>query len=44
MIHCIDERDPENSDPDIIIRVVIDDTDYADAGINIRPHLYDSLK
>ena len=44
MIHCLDERDPENEEPDVIIRVPLDDEDYADAGINIRAHLYECLK
>jgi hypothetical protein len=45
MIHCLDERDPEDSEPDIIIRIPLDDDgDYADAGINIRPHLIECLK
>jgi len=44
MIHCLDERDPDNSEPDVVIRVYLEDDDYADAGINIRPHLYDILK
>lgn len=45
MIHCLDERDPENEEPDIVIRIPLDDEgDYADAGINIRPHLYECLK
>ncbi len=45
MIHCLDERDPENEDPDVIIRIPLDDEgDYADAGINIRPHLIEMLK
>ena len=46
MIHCLDERDPEDEEPDVIIRIPMDDEeiDYADAGINIRPHLYECLK
>lgn len=45
MIHCLDERDPEIEDPDVVIRIPLDDEgDYADAGINIRPHLYECLK
>jgi CTD small phosphatase-like protein 2 len=45
MIHCLDERDPENEEPDVVIRIPLDDEgDYADAGINIRPHLYECLK
>ena len=47
MIHCLDERDPEDAEPDVIIRIPLDeedDEDYADAGINIRPHLYKCLQ
>lgn len=49
MIHCLDERDPENEEPDVIIRVPLgedenSEEDFADAGINIRPHLYECLK
>ena len=44
MIHCLDERDPDNEDPDVIIKIPLDDNDYADAGINIRPHLYECLR
>ena len=45
MIHCLDERDPENEEPDVVIRIPLDDEgDYADAGINIRPHLVEALK
>jgi TFIIF-interacting CTD phosphatase-like protein len=47
MIHCLDDRDPENEEPDVVIRIPLDDEDdgdYADAGINIRPHLYECLK
>jgi CTD small phosphatase-like protein 2 len=45
MIHCLDDRDPEEEQPDVVIRVPLDyEGDYADAGINIRPHLYDCLK
>jgi len=44
MIHCLDDRDPEDEMPDIVIRVPLDDQgDYADAGINIRPHLRQTL-
>jgi hypothetical protein len=49
MIHCLDDRDPDNEEPDIVIRIPMgsDDNgeeDYADAGINIRPHLYECLR
>jgi hypothetical protein len=45
MIHCLDERDPDNEEPDVVIRIPLDDEgDYADAGINIRPHLIEMLK
>lgn len=45
MIHCLDERDAEADEPDVVIRIPLDDDgDYADAGINIRPHLYECLK
>ena len=45
MIHCLDDRDPEDEEPDVVIRIPLDDDgDYADAGINIRPHLYECLK
>ena len=43
MIHCLEEADHK---PDVIIRIPLDpeNTEFADAGINIRPHLYDTLK
>jgi CTD small phosphatase-like protein 2 len=45
MIHCLDDRDPENEEPDVVIKVPLDEEgEYADAGINIRPHLYECLK
>lgn len=48
MIHCLDERDPESEEPDIVIRIPLDDDEengeYADAGINIRPHLFECLR
>ena len=52
MIHCLDERDPEYEEPDVIIRIpmgenvdeAVEEEDFADAGINIRPHLYECLK
>ena len=45
MIHCLDERDGESEEPDVVIRIPMDDEgDYADAGINIRPHLIECLK
>ena len=45
MIHCLDDRDPESEEPDVIVRIPMhEEGDYADAGINIRPHLYECLK
>ena len=49
LIHCLDDRDPENEEPDVIIRIPLgkdenDQEDFADAGINIRPHLYECLR
>ncbi len=49
MIHCLDDRDPESEVPDVIIRIPLGEEDgmeedYADAGINIRPHLYECLR
>ena len=46
MIHCLDERDPSDEEPDVIIRIPLnpDGTEFADAGINIRPHLYECLQ
>jgi CTD small phosphatase-like protein 2 len=45
MIHCIDEKDPEDTQPDVVIRIPLDDKgDYADGGFNIRPHLYELLR
>jgi hypothetical protein len=49
MIHCLDDRDPDNEEPDVVIRIPMgtdenDKDDYADAGINIRPHLYECLR
>ena len=45
MIHCLDERDAEDEQPDVIIRIPMDEEgDYADAGINIRPHLLKCLE
>ena len=45
MIHCLDERDAEEEQPDVIIRIPMDEEgDYADAGINIRPHLLECLE
>ena len=45
MIHCLDEKDHEDEIPDVVIRIPLDDEDdYADAGINIRPHLHQILK
>ena len=46
MIHCLDERDHEEEQPDVIIRIPMDEEgeDFADAGINIRPHLIKCLE
>ena len=47
LIHCSDERDPEDAQPDVIIRIPLDEEDeddYADAGINIRPHIEKMLR
>jgi hypothetical protein len=45
MIHCLDERDPEDEEPDVMIRIPLDEEgDYADAGINIRPHIVEVLR
>jgi hypothetical protein len=46
MIHCLDERDPEDEEPDVIIRIPMDEEgeDFADAGINIRAYLIECLK
>lgn len=43
MIHCLEEA---NTIPDVIIKIPLDEeeTEFADAGINIRPHLYECLK
>jgi len=43
MIHCLEDT---SQTPDVIIRIPLDDhnEEFADAGINIRPHLYDCLK
>jgi NLI interacting factor-like phosphatase len=43
MIHCLEDN---NSIPDVVIKIPLDDEgiEYADAGINIRPHLYDCLR
>lgn len=43
MIHCLEDN---NHKPDVIIKIPLDDecTEYADAGINIRPHLYETLR
>ena len=51
LIHCLDERDPDEEQPDVIIRIPMtteeqeeEGLEYADAGINIRPHLIECLK
>ena len=43
MIHCLE--DPSKT-PDVIIKIPLDDEgiEFADAGINIRPHLYECLR
>ena len=43
MIHCLED---ESKRPDVIIKIPLDDEgeEYADAGINIRPHLYECLR
>ena len=53
MIHCLDENDPIEVSPEIVVRVPLDEDDlldgedfgdgYAEAGINIRPHLMELL-
>ena len=42
MIHCLEDND---SIPDVIIKIPLDETysDFADAGLNIRPHLVQCL-
>ena len=56
LIHCLDEKDAADATPDVIIKIPLDEEelknsednpeglDHADAGINIRPHVYDCLK
>jgi len=41
MIHCLED---ESQRPDVIIKIPIENDEFADAGINIRPHLYDCLR
>lgn len=43
MIHCLEDS---SQIPDVIIKIPLDDNfvEFADAGINIRPHLYDCLR
>ncbi|TNV83176.1 hypothetical protein FGO68_gene9050 [Halteria grandinella] len=41
MIHCLEDS---SSIPDVIMKIPLDDGDFADAGINIRPHLYECLR
>jgi Dullard-like phosphatase family protein len=44
MIHCLDERDG-HQDSEVVIRIPLDEYgDYADAGVNIRPHLVECLR
>lgn len=42
MIHCLEDND---SIPDVIIKIPLDETysEFADAGLNIRPHLAQCL-
>lgn len=42
MIHCLEDND---SIPDVIIKIPLDDeySEFADAGLNIRPHLAQCL-
>lgn len=49
MIHCLDENDPMDLRPELVVRVPLDEEDmvdgdeltegYVEAGINVRPHL-----
>lgn len=49
MIHCLDENDPMDLQPELVVRVPLDEDDLVDgeelaegfveAGINVRPHL-----
>lgn len=43
MIHCLEDSYHQ---PDVILKIPLDpeNTDFADAGINIRPHLYECLR
>jgi NLI interacting factor-like phosphatase len=43
MIHCLEDSDYV---PDVIIKIPLDETftEFADAGINLRPHLYECLR
>ena len=43
MIHCLENND---SIPDVIIKIPLDETysEFADAGLNIRPHLAQCLE
>ena len=45
MIHCLDDRDSPNEEPDVIIAIPMDgEGSVAEAGINVRPHLYECLR
>ena len=43
MIHCLEDN---SQVPDVIIKIPLDENfeEFAEAGINIRPHLYDCLR
>lgn len=43
MIHCLEDT---SHVPDVILKIPLDEynTDFADAGINLRPHLYECLR
>jgi CTD small phosphatase-like protein 2 len=54
MIHCLDENDPIELQPELVVKVPLDEDDllegeelgdgYAEAGINVRPHLMKMLR
>lgn len=49
MIHCLDENDPMDLQPELVVKVPLDEDDlvegeelgegFVEAGINVRPHL-----
>ena len=43
MIHCLEDSKHQ---PDVIIKIPLDEDEeeFADAGIKIRPHLYECLR